>query len=78
MFTVEMDWDETALHFLDDEGKLEDVHVFMYEDIVYIRQWVEEEKRFHVIQMSPLMLEEFRQSFKLPDGAYIVDTGQQS
>ena len=62
----------------DDEGKLEDVHVFMYEDIVYIRQWVEEEKRFHVIQMSPLMLEEFRQSFKLPDGAYIVDTGQQS
>jgi hypothetical protein len=76
MFTIEMDWDETALTILDDTGRVEDVQVFMYEDVVYIRQWVEKENRFQIIQMTPLMLEEFRRSFKYPEGAYLVDVGQ--
>lgn len=76
MFTIEMDWDETALTFLDDSGRFEDVSVFIYEDAVYIRQWVEEENRFHVLQLTPQMLHEFMQSFKRTEGAYIVDYGQ--
>lgn len=76
MFTIEMDWDETALTFLDDSGRFEDVSVFIYEDVVYIRQWVEEENRFHVLQLTPQMLHEFMESFKRTEGAYIVDYGQ--
>ena len=76
MFTIEMDWDETALHFLDDTGKLEYVEVYIYDDIAYIRQWVEQENRFHVIQMTPLMVQEFRESFEQTDGAYFLDIGR--
>ena len=78
MFTVEIDWDETALTFLDDTGRHEDISVYMYEDVVYIRQWIETEKRFHVLSMTPKMLQEFRESFSQTEGAYQLDIGYQS
>ena len=34
MFTIEMDWDETAITILDESGEFEDFQVFMYDDIV--------------------------------------------
>jgi hypothetical protein len=38
MFTIEMDWDETAVQVLDQTGEYEDVEYILYDDIVYIRQ----------------------------------------
>ena len=38
MFTIEMDWDETAITILDPDGEYEDLQVIAYDDIVYMRQ----------------------------------------
>lgn len=73
MFTVEIDWDETAVTVLDPEGKEEDVQVLMYEDIVYIRQWNEQLHRFSVISMSPKQFHQLNVAMDYPEGAYIVD-----
>lgn len=70
MFTIEMDWDETAITILDDEGQYEDLQVIMYDDIVYIRQWNEDLDRFSMIAVSPAMMLALQTSFKLPSGAY--------
>ena len=72
MFTIEMDWDESVITILDESGEYDDLQVFMYDDIVYIRQWFEEADRFNTIAITPKMLEEFRTSFKLPEGAYRI------
>lgn len=76
MFTVEFDWDEVAVTILDETGKQEDIGVYIYDDLVYIRQWVEEEQRHHVIQLTPAMFDEFKFSFDQTEGAYIVDRRQ--
>jgi hypothetical protein len=72
MFTVEMDFDEVAITILDDTGQYEDVQFFIYDDIVYIRQYFEQVEAFSVIAMTPEMFEEFRKSFDKPEGAYIT------
>ena len=72
MFTVEMDFDEVAITILDDTGQYEDVQFFIYDDIVYIRQYFEQVEAFSVIAMTPEMFEEFRKAFDKPEGAYIM------
>ena len=73
MFTIEMDWDETAITILDPEGKKEDLQVYMYDDVVYIRQWMEEIERFLVIEASPLQFHSLINAMKLPEGAYTME-----
>lgn len=73
MFTIEIDWDEVAITILDDTGAIEDVQFFLYEDIVYIRQWDERSRRFQVIHMSVEMFDQFRRSLSLPEGAYTYE-----
>lgn len=75
MFTVEMDWDETAITLLDPEGKEEDLQVLMYDDIIYLRQWDEDINRFRLISASPKQFMQLMHAFKLPEGAYALDTG---
>lgn len=72
MFTIEMDWDETAITILDESGQFEDFQVFMYDDIIYLRQWFDEAQRYNTIALTPEMLEAFRTSFKLPSGTYRI------
>lgn len=72
MFTVEMDHDEILIVILDERGVHQDVEVFLYEDIVYIRQWNEEIDRYKTIQMSVDMFESFQTALKSPEGAFIV------
>jgi hypothetical protein len=72
MFTVEMDHDEIAIVILDDRGVHQDVEVFLYEDIVYIRQWNEEIDRYKTIQMSVEMFESFQAALNSPEGAFII------
>ena len=75
MFTIEMDWDETAITILDPLGQFEDLQVIMYDDIVYIRQWDEDIQRFIMLAISPDMLMALETSFKLPSGAYMLKKG---
>lgn len=70
MFTVEMDWDETAIVILDDAGHYEDLQMMMYEDIVYLRQWDEDLRRHNYIVVSPEMMLAFQKAWHLPEGAY--------
>jgi len=72
MFTVEMDWDETAITILDQEGNYEDVQFIVFDDIVYVRQWDEDLERFNTIAMSPDMFDEFRVALNLPEGSYMT------
>ena len=72
MFTVEMDFDEIAITILDESGQYEDVQFFIYDDIVYIRQFFEQVGAFSVIAMTPEMFEEFRKALEKPEGAYIM------
>jgi len=76
MITVEMDWDETAITVLDPEGKNEDLQVYLYDDVVYIRQWFEEAGRHQVLQVSPIQFASMISAMKLPDGAYVIDKEQ--
>lgn len=76
MFTIEMEWDETAITLLDPDGKQEDLQIFMYEDIIYLRQWDEDINRFRLITCSPKQFMQLMAAFKLPEGSYILNTGE--
>ena len=73
MFTVEMDFDEIEITVLDDTGTYEDIKVFSYDDIVYIRQYNEETDRHTLISISPEMYVELMQAWKSPAGAFITE-----
>ena len=72
MFTIEMDWDETALTILDSTGSHEDVQFLIYDDIVYIRQWDQDGNCFSLIEMSPEQFNEMNAAIHLPEGAYLM------
>lgn len=70
MFTIEMELDEVAITVLDDSGQYEDMQVFMYDDIVYIKQWDEETTRHRTIAVTPQMFKELTLAMNKPEGAY--------
>jgi len=72
MFTVEMDHDEIEITVLDDKDRFEDVKVFSYEDIVYIRQFNEQYNKWDLIQMTPEMYVELMTAYHKPSGAYLT------
>lgn len=69
MFTVEMDHDEIEITILDDAGNNEDVKIHLFDDIVYIRQVISDNK-IEAIQMSPDMWDELVVAINSPEGAY--------
>ncbi len=71
-----MDWDETAITILDSTGSVEDLEVIMYDDVCYIRQWDEDIQRHHLIVVSPEMMLALHRAFGLPQGAYLLKTGE--
>ncbi len=73
MITVEFEDDETLITIMDQQGKHEDISALLYDDVCYIRQWNEQRQYFDVIQFSPQMYLQLMQSFKLPQGAFIMD-----
>ena len=72
MFTVEMDHDEIEITVLDDRDGFEDVKVFSYEDIVYIRQFNEQYNKWDLIQMTPEMYVALMTAYHKPSGAYLT------
>lgn len=77
MFTIEMEWDETAITILDQRGEYEDVQFLIYDDIVYIRQWDEDMQRHVLIAMSPEMFDELVVASELPEGSYMLKRGDE-
>lgn len=73
MYTVEMDLDEIEITVLDDTARFEDIKVFSYEDIVYIRQFDESINEFIVLSMTPEMYTELMEAWKSPEGAFITN-----
>lgn len=73
MYTVEMDLDEIEITVLDDSGRYEDVKVFSYDDVVYIRQFNEKRNKWDLIQMSPEMYAELMTAWQSPEGAFVTN-----
>ena len=67
-----MDWDETAITILDSTGEHEDVQFHVYDDVVYIRQWDQDDNSFSLISMSPEQFNELTAAMHLPEGAYMM------
>lgn len=71
MFTVEFDHDDIEITIMDDAGNHEDLKIDAFDDIVYIRQWSEEDNRFKTIAVSPQMWEELIAAISSPEGAFV-------
>lgn len=72
MFTVEMDFDETSIIILDPTSVHEDLQVWIYNDIVYIRQWDESMDEYNTMCISPEMAAALQTSLSAPPGAYML------
>jgi hypothetical protein len=70
MFTVEMEFDETVVTVLDDDGHLEDVKCHLMDDVVYFRQFNPVQDRDELIQITPHMWEELVAAFQSSEGAF--------
>lgn len=73
MFTVEMDHDEIEITVLDDGGRFEDVKVFSYDEVVYIRQFNEKKNKWDLIHMTPEMYAELMTAWQTPEGSFITN-----
>lgn len=72
MFTVEMDLDEIEITVLDDTGTYEDVKVFSYDEVVYIRQFNEKKNKWDLLAMTPSMYVELMEAWRSSEGSYIT------
>ena len=70
VLTVEMDHDETMITLMDTTSFYEDVQFIIYDDIVYIRQF--DDDNMTLIEMSPNMFDSLIAAMNLPEGAYVT------
>lgn len=73
MYTVEMDLDEIEITVLDDGGRYEDIKVFSYDEVVYIRQFNQKKNKWDLIHMSPEMYAELMEAWRSPEGSFITN-----
>lgn len=71
MFTNEIEFDESIITILDDDGSYEDIKVFLDEAEVYIQQWDDNKQSHEFVVMSAKMFYELMEAMKHPAGAYI-------
>lgn len=72
MFSVEHEFDSTSITVLDDSGEQEDVAVILFDDVVYIRQYVEDTDMASVITMSPKMFAEMIEAYNRGEGSFVT------
>lgn len=70
MFTVETDFDDTTITVIDDSGQEEDLAVILFDDVVYLRQYIEGSDKAQVISITPDMYRELMEAWNKPDGMY--------
>jgi len=73
VYTVEMDLDEIEITVLDDGGRYEDVKVFSYDDVVYIRQFNQKKNKNDLIVMTPEMYAELMTAWQSPEGSFVTN-----
>lgn len=72
MFSVEHEFDNTTVTVLDDGGEQEDVAVILFDDLVYIRQYVEDTDLASVVTMTPKMFAEMIEAYNRGEGSFIT------
>ena len=72
MFTVEMDEDKTVIVTLDNEDIHDEVWVYIYDDIVYIRQYNEESEELELVSMSTTQFYSIMKAMKKGSGIYTI------
>jgi hypothetical protein len=72
MFSVEHEFDNTTVTILDDSGEQEDVAVILFDDVVYIRQYVEDTDLASIITMTPKMFAELIEAYNRGEGSFIA------
>lgn len=72
MFSVEHEFDNTTITVLDDSGEQEDVAVILFDDVVYIRQYVEDTDLASVVTMTPKMFAEMIEAYNRGEGSFIA------
>jgi hypothetical protein len=73
MFSVEIDFDDTTITVVDDEDSEEDVTVLLFDDVIYIRQYLDgDTDRASIISMTPKMYAELMEAYQRPEGTYLT------
>ena len=73
MFSTEFNFEDITITLLDETGEYEDVQVYLEEDVVYIRQFSEnEDKPADLIVMTPKMFRDLIEAMDLPEGFYVT------
>lgn len=71
MFTNEFDFDSTITTVMDETGEYEDVQLTIEDDVVYIRQFSDDDLiPADLITMTPKMFRDLLQAMGLPEGFY--------
>jgi hypothetical protein len=73
MYTVEMELDEIEITILDDSGQCEDLKLFSYDDVVYIRQYNRKKGEYELIVITPQMYAELMSAWQSPEGSFITN-----
>ena len=72
MFSVEHEFDNTTVTVLDDSGEQEDVAVILFDDVVYIRQYVEDTDLASIVTLTPKMFAELIEAYNCSEGSFIT------
>jgi hypothetical protein len=72
MFTIEHEFDYSAIVVMDNDGSHDDVELILDEDNVYIRQY-DNDENFNIVVISPFMLKEIVSAYDKAEGAYITN-----
>jgi|TARA_R110001592_G_scaffold55809_4_gene170556 hypothetical protein len=71
MYSVEFDHDEVSITVMDETGRVGDLQIHAFDDIVYIRQWDPDTDRNHILEINPDMWEELMLAIHSPEGFFI-------
>jgi hypothetical protein len=75
MFSTEFNFEDITITLLDETGEYEDVQVYLEDDVVYIRQFSEnenEDKPADLVVMTPKMFRDLIEAMGLPEGFYVT------
>lgn len=71
MFSNEFNFDESVTTVMDETGEYEDVQLFIGDDVVYIRQFQEDDNApADLIIMTPKMFKDMLMAMELPEGVF--------
>lgn len=73
MFSNEFEFDSSVTIIMDDQAEMEDVHVIISDDQVFIRQWDDGREKYEVVCLTPKMFYELQEAMKRPEGLFNLE-----